>query len=353
MVRIRFAFGVIPSRMPARSRLKRLWAICIGAAALLAGVHARADTSEPITPIPPLVPPASARDAARLKLGEALFNSKLLSGNQRISCASCHDLVHLGGSDGRPVSIGETGRPGVRRTPSVFNVGFNFVQFWDGHAATLEDQIGFVIKDKNGLASDWPTVIKRLQAEPTLLALFDSVYRAPPSAANVTDSLVAYERTLTTPDARFDRYLRGDKTAITAQELAGYRLFKQYGCAACHQGMNVGGNMYQPLGVIGPAGEYFRAHGEIPKQDYGRFNITHVDADQFVFKVPSLRNVALRAPYFNDGSVATLDEAIRLMAMYQLGRTLSTHDVELIAKFLGTLTGAFQGKPLARAEGAP
>lgn len=339
--------------MRLRAIVRRMVTTVIGVASLVFGLHAKSDTTEPITPIPPIVPSASARDAGRVKLGEALFNSKLLSGNERLSCASCHDILRLGGSDGRPISIGITGAPGRRRTPSIFNVGLNFVQFWDGHAATLEEQIGFVVKDKNGLAADWPTVIKRLQAEPTLLALFESVYHAPPNPANVSDSLASYERTLTTPDAPFDRYLRGDRSAITSDELAGYQLFKQYGCVSCHQGMNVGGNMYQPLGVIGPPGSYFQTHGGITSQDYGRFNITHADADKFVFKVPSLRNVALRAPYFNDGSVATLNDAIRLMAVYQLGRTLSSHDVELIAKFLGTLTGTYQGKPLTRVQRNP
>lgn len=353
MVHVRFTSRARPCGPALHAVRKTVTAIGIGVASMLIHVHARADATEPITPLPPVAHPASASEAAKVTLGEALFNSRLLSGHEQLSCASCHNLTQLGGSDGQPISIGENGKRGTRRTPSIFNVGFNFVQFWDGHAATLEDQIGFVLKNKDGLASDWPTVLQRVSADPALLALFNNAYHAAPSQANVTDSLAAYERSLTTPDSRFDRYLRGDKTAITAQELAGYRLFKQYGCAACHQGMNVGGNMFQPLGVIGPAGEYFRAKGEIPRQDYGRYLVTKVDADKFVFKVPSLRNVALRPPYFNDGSVPTLDEAIRVMARYQLGRTLSEHDVELIAKFLGTLTGTYQGKPLKTAQGAP
>ena len=300
--------------------------------------------AEPISPI--VAQPVASADIPIVDLGEKLFHSRLLSGDMDRSCASCHDLKHLGGSDGRPKSIGTPGHPGKRRTPSIFNVSNNFVQLWDGRAATLEDQIQLVIHDKSVMNSDWKTVLARLNTDPTLRPLFESAYGTEANAENVKDSIAAYERTLTTPGSRFDRYLEGDDTAITLDELRGYTLFKQYGCASCHQGMNVGGNMFQPLGVIGEPGAYFRETVGTSALDQGRFAITGDAADKFVFRVPSLRNVALRPPYFNDGSVPTLDLAVQLMGRYQLGRSLDDNDVKLIVKFLGTLTGSYRGEPL-------
>ncbi|CAM3853907.1 cytochrome-c peroxidase [Bordetella tumulicola] len=307
--------------------------------------------AEPISPI--VAQPVAPADIPIVDLGEKLFHSRLLSGDMSQSCASCHDLKHLGGSDGRPKSIGTPGHPGKRRTPSIFNVSNNFVQLWDGRAATLEDQIQLVIHDKSVMNSDWKTVLARLNTDPTLRPLFESAYGTEANAENVKDSIAAYERTLTTPDSRFDRYLQGDDTAITLDELRGYTLFKQYGCASCHQGVNVGGNMFQPLGVIGEPGAYFREIAGTSAPDQGRFAITGDIADKFVFRVPSLRNVALRPPYFNDGSVPTLDLAVQLMGRYQLGRSLDDNDVKLIVKFLGTLTGSYRGEPLDKGGRQP
>lgn len=321
-------------------------AFMAGLAVLTLWMGPVADAAEPITPIV-----ADTKvDAKVVALGERLFNSRLLSGNQAMSCASCHDLMRLGGADGHPISIGPHGKPGIRNTPSIFNVGLNFAQFWDGHADTLQDQFGRVLKDPNGMASDWSTTLSRLEADPEMHGLFRAVFGGPPTRDNVVSSITEYERSLTTPDARFDRYLRGETAALDADEIRGYALFKDFGCAACHQGANVGGNMFQPLGIIGHAGDYFRDRGNVTPQDLGRYNVTHDDADKFVFKVPSLRNVALTAPYFNDGSVATLPEAVRLMGHYQLGRNLSERDIILIVKFLNTLTGVYRGQPLARAS---
>ncbi|GAB3093896.1 hypothetical protein GCM10027287_41870 [Bordetella muralis] len=311
---------------------------------MIASACAASQLSEPISPI--VAEPISPADMPIVELGEKLFNSTLLSGNMDQSCASCHDMKHLGGSDGRPKSIGTPGHPGRRRTPSIFNVSNNFVQLWDGRAATLEDQIESAIYDKSVMNSDWKTVLERLNTDPALRALFDSAYGAEANAENVKDSIAAYERTLTTPGSRFDRYLEGDDTAITLDELRGYQLFKQYGCASCHQGVNVGGNMFQPLGIIGEPGAYFRENPGATSLDQGRFEVTGDVADKFVFRVPSLRNVALRPPYFNDGSVPTLDLAVQLMGRYQLGRSLDDNDVKLIVKFLGTLTGSHRGVPL-------
>jgi cytochrome c peroxidase len=154
---------------------------------------------------------------------------------------------------------------------------------------------------------------------------------------------VEFERSLITPNSRFDRYLLGDESAITAEEKAGYALFKSYGCVACHQGRNVGGNMFQIFGVMD---DYFANRGHITDADYGRFNVTGREEDRFHFRVPSLRNVALTAPYFHDGTAESLDQAVMVMARYQLGVTMPAEDVGLIVKFLGTLTGEYKGQPL-------
>jgi cytochrome c peroxidase len=160
---------------------------------------------------------------------------------------------------------------------------------------------------------------------------------------NIQDALAVFQRSLITPNGRFDKYLRGDKTAITADELKGYQLFKSYGCVACHQGVNAGGNMFQLFGVMG---DYFAKRGNITEADYGRFNATKNPADKHMFKVPSLRNVALTAPYFHDGSAKTLSDAVDVMFRYQLGRPAPQADKDYIVKFLHTLTGEYKGKSL-------
>lgn len=160
---------------------------------------------------------------------------------------------------------------------------------------------------------------------------------------NVKDAIAEFERSLSTPNSRFDRWLRGDDNAITAEELEGYRKFKSYGCVSCHQGVNIGGNMFETLGAVR---EYFAERGNVSKADLGRFNVTGKEEDRHVFKVPSLRNVALTSPYFHDGSAKTLDEAVRVMARYQLGRPLPDADAALLVKFLQTLTGEYNGRRL-------
>jgi cytochrome c peroxidase len=160
---------------------------------------------------------------------------------------------------------------------------------------------------------------------------------------NVLDALAAYQRSLTTPRARFDRYLAGERTSITADEERGYRLFKSYGCSACHQGVNVGGNLFQKFGIFS---DPFTGRGAITQANLGRFAITGMESDRHVFRVPSLRNVAVTAPYFHDGRAATLEEAVEIMALNQLGREIAESDIDLIVKFLGTLTGEYRGRSL-------
>ncbi len=235
------------------------------------------------------------------------------------------------------------GTPGLINSPSVLNSGYNFSLFWDGRAPTLEAQIEEPIRSQTEMGSSWPEVVGKLNASPEYRQSFRQIYRDEIKAKYVKDSISAFERSLSTPNSRFDRYLRGQRNALTNEELEGYRLFKAFGCVSCHQGMNIGGNMYQKLGVMAP---YFTHRGHITRADQGRFNVTGDPNDLYMFKVPSLRNVALTAPYFHDGTASTLPQAVEVMAKYQLGRHLSDAEVVHIVKFLETLTGELNGKPL-------
>ncbi len=259
-----------------------------------------------------------------------------------MSCASCHDLK-LGGADGKPVAKGMGGKLGGINTPTVFNSGFNFVQFWDGRAESLNSQMAGPINNPAELGASWKSVIERLSSDAGYQIRFDKLYGSGITKIAIQDAIATYERSLITPNARFDRYLNGSVNAITEEEKKGYTLFKSFGCSACHQGRNVGGNMFQKFGVMR---DYFAQRGNITKVDYGRFNVTGREEDRHVFKVPSLRNVELTAPYFHDASVDSLDAAVEIMAFYQLGRRISDRDRKRLVAFLKTLTGEYQGKPL-------
>ncbi|MBB3119511.1 cytochrome-c peroxidase [Pseudoduganella violacea] len=307
---------------------------CLGL--LLAGQGAAEVAEEPIKPLP-----ASLRqDPARVALGARLFHEVRLSGNQRVSCASCHDLAK-GGADGRRQSLGWRGQTTALNAPTVLNAALNFKQFWDGRAATLEEQIDQVVQNPVEMGGSWPDIVRLLARDDSYRRAFDAAYKDGVTRANIQNALASYERTLITPDSRFDRYLRGDGKAITANEKAGYLRFKQYGCVACHQGANVGGNMFQKFGVM----EDLLPRSARTGAAQGRFLRTGREEDRQVFKVPSLRNVAQTAPYLHDGSAATLEEAIDIMFRYQLGRVGSAEDKRLIAQFLGSLSAAPRGQP--------
>jgi cytochrome c peroxidase len=311
------------------------------AAAWLASLLLAAGTAfagEPILPIPLDV----KLDAKKVALGDKLFHDKRLSADNSIACASCHGLDR-GGVDGQPVSVGIKGAKGPINAPTVFNSGFNFRQFWDGRANSLEAQAAGPVHNPKEMGSNWTEVLAKLGNDDAVVAAFKESYADGLQAKNIQDAIATFERSLTTPNARFDKYLRGDQKALSADELQGYRLFKQYGCIACHQGTNVGGNMFQQFGVMG---DYFTQRGNPTEADLGRFNVTRNPADKHFFKVPSLRNIALTAPYFHDGSARTLNDAVDVMFKYQLGRSAPAQDKESIIKFLRTLTGEFRGKPL-------
>ncbi|VVM58107.1 Cytochrome c551 peroxidase [Pseudomonas fluorescens] len=288
------------------------------------------------------LPPVPALDAAKVELGRQLFNEPRLSVNNTLSCASCHHL-EAGGADNRPFSVGFDGKPVEINTPSVFNASLNFKQFWNGRVDTLEAQVEQVVISPVEMGSDWKTVVQNLAALPVYQSAFKQAYPDGVTAANVQNALATYERTLLTPNSRFDQYLLGNTEILTIQEKYGYQRFKDYGCIACHQGVNIGGNMFQKFGVMG---DYFKARGNPVESDLGRYLLTKDEEDRHVFKVPSLRNVAVTAPYFHDASAKTLAEAVDVMFKYQLGRNPSQDDKDLIIQFLKTLTGEWAGKPL-------
>ncbi|MCT8961643.1 cytochrome-c peroxidase [Pseudomonas veronii] len=310
-------------------------AVALGVGAALPAAAAPLD--EPLKPLPPV----PLLDVATVELGRQLFNEKRLSVNDSLSCASCHQLA-TGGGDDKPFSLGFDGKPVKLNTPTVFNASLNFKQFWDGRVDTLEAQIEQVVISPVEMGSDWKTVVDNLTAMPQYQAAFSQVYPDGVTAANVQNALATYERTLLTPNSRFDQYLLGNTDILTIEEKYGYQRFKEYGCIACHQGMNIGGNMFQKFGVMD---DYFK--GRTPAEtDLGRYLVTHDEEDRNVFKVPSLRNVAVTAPYFHNASAKTLEEAVDVMFRFQLGRVPSAEDKDQIIKFLKTLTGQWAGKPL-------
>jgi len=288
---------------------------------------------EPILPIP-LKHDVSPKKAA---LGKRLFHETLLSGDNSLSCASCHDIAQAG-ADGNASSTGIDGQKGEMNAPTVLNSRFNFAQFWDGRATDLSEQAKGPVTNPIEMGATWQNVIAKLRTQTDYVGAFEEIYPEGITEDTIADAIQTYEYTLVTANSPFDQYLRGDDNAISEQEKHGYKLFKEYGCIACHQGVNVGGNMFQRMGAFRP---YFNGENTAQPKDLGRYNVTKDTRDLYVFKVPSLRMVTHTAPYFHDGSVATLAEAIDIMARYQLGYTISKSDNQDIQAFLGSLSGHF------------
>ncbi len=287
--------------------------------------------SEPLRPLPEHLP----IDGRKARLGGKLFFDKQLSADRTVSCSSCHPFDH-GGADYTPHSTGTGGKVGGINAPSIFNLAFNFRYNWSGAAETLNEHLELPMKNPAVMGTDLAQIVERLKASPEYPRHFAELFPEGLTSTTVKEVLVEYERSLITPNSRFDLWLRGDRAALSLQEVEGYRLFKSFGCTSCHQGVNVGGNLFQKFGVMG---DYFADRGNVTKPDWGRFNITNDEKDRFVFRVPSLRNVGKTAPYFHDGSAPTLPDAVRVMARYQLGRTLAEEDVAKIVAFLFTLNG--------------
>ena len=290
---------------------------------------------EPIRPIAETL----EYDAAKAALGRKLYHDTRLSVDNTVSCASCHGLS-TAGVDNKQFSEGVGGQFGGVNAPTVYNAVYNFVQFWDGRAATLALQAaGPPLNPVEMGYESFDQIVAKLSKDKAFTREFKKVYPDGWSEANITDAIAQFERTLITPNSRFDKYLKGDSNAISAEELEGYNLFKKYNCATCHVGANLGGLSYE---LMGQYADYFAARGtELTIEDNGRFKQTAVERDRHRFKVPGLRNVALTAPYFHDGTEPELKEAVCKMGTYQVGIELSDADEDKIVAFLNTLTGEF------------
>lgn len=281
---------------------------------------------EPISPIPGKtdLPPE------KVALGEKLFNDKRLDSNQNIACGDCHNLS-LGGTDQLAFSVNGAGKPTRFNTPSIFNVELNTQYYWSGKFETLEDQLTDALVEIN---TTWPQLIRTISEIPEYIDGFKTVYPDGITKTNIQDALISFERSLATPNSPFDLYLKGDVTALSAGELQGYRLFKSYGCITCHQGVNIGGNFVLQLDKLGAP--------------FGNLNSTRnrLQGKLRKIRVPSLRNVALTAPYFHDGSATTLHQAVSRMVDEYLGVGVDEQQVSLIVDFLKTLTGKYKGQSL-------
>ena len=274
---------------------------------------------EPIAPIPE-PPPIDPR---KVKLGERLFGDPRLSHDNSRSCSSCHDLSTNGASMKRQ-DVGPDGSSLPFNTPTIFNATLNFRLGWEGKLRTIQSDVKAALENPQVMGASISEAVARLAADPDLRKEFIATYGSGPDAANMVDAIASFGRTLVTPDSKFDRWLTGDAAALSTEELDGYRLFKSLGCVSCHQGVNVGGNLFERHGIFHPLAS--------PKPE--------------ILRVPSLRNVATTPPYFHDGSAQTLDEAVRKMGLAQLNSTLTDQQVNAIVAYLQTLTGKYRGAPV-------
>ncbi|HYQ38376.1 MAG TPA: cytochrome-c peroxidase [Pseudomonas sp.] len=294
---------------------------------LTANTWAAAPTNEPIQPIPP----AEATDPAKVELGKQLFFDPRLSKSGFISCNSCHNLS-MGGSDNLPTSIGHNWQRGPINAPTVLNSKMNIAQFWDGRAEDLKAQAGGPIANPKEMGFSHEEAVAVVDSIPQYRAALLKAYKTDKvNIEAITDAIAEFEKTLVTPNSRFDKWLAGDQQALNPTEQDGYKLFKEVGCVACHNGPAVGGNSFQKMGQVAPY------KTDNPAQ--GVAGLTGKDADRFKFKVPTLRNVELTYPYFHDGAYWKLEEAVDVMARLQLGRQLSGEENAKIVAFLKTLTG--------------
>ena len=278
-------------------------------------------SQEPITPIPA----ARGLDPQRLLLGKQLFGDRRLSHNNTHSCSSCHDI----GTNGASANVHDT-RESQRialNTPTVFNSSLNFRLNWEGNFRFLEEGIEQSLRNPAIMASSGDEVIRKLRADSEMVGQFRDAYGREPDVTAMLDAIATFERSLVTPDSRFDRWLMGEANAITQEELFGYQVFKSLGCVTCHQGVNVGGNLFQRHGIFHPIGS----------------------PEPVLLRVPSLRNVATTAPYFHDGSAATLPEAVKTMGIAQLDRVLTDQQITAIVAFLNTLTGTYRDQAVSSA----
>ena len=325
-----------------RSLLLALAGLALVGVAAAAWMLTRSDSEAPVevdeellrsfAPLPKAVTtPDNLLTADKVTLGRMLFYETRISRNHDISCNSCHDLARHG-VDGQRFSVGHAGERSTRNSPTVYNAAGHFAQFWDGRSANVEAQATEPILNQSEMAMAAEQAVATLASIPQYVELFRRAFPDSPepvSMANIGRALGAFERQLMTP-SRWDRFLAGEQDALSNQEKKGFNVFVYTGCVTCHFGPYVGGTMFQRLGLI-------KAWPD--SRDRGRFEVTKNDADWMVFKVPGLRNVTRTGPYFHDGSIASLPEAVRRMALHQLGKSLEDSDVDAIVAWLGALEG--------------
>lgn len=288
-------------------------------------------------------PQANPTTPEKVQLGKALFHDPRLSQSGTLSCSSCHNL-NAYGVDGLPTSIGHERKAGERNAPTVFNASLHFSQFWDGRAEDLEAQAKAPILNPSEMGMVSETVaVERIKRIPEYKQAFENSFAEGQNSVsyqNIARAIAAFERTLLTP-APFDRYLQGDRNALSDAAREGLKTYIHYGCTACHNGVGVGGALYQKFGVVNP----------YPHQkDTGRFRVTQNPEDKYVFKVPSLRNVERTAPYFHDGKIESLEKAVITMAKTQLGKDMPSEDAQKIIAFLSSLTGTLPPEALTPPE---
>jgi cytochrome c peroxidase len=295
---------------------------------------------EPFAPIPL----KTVLNEDKIALGRRLFHDTRLSGDNTISCASCHAL-DKGGTDRAQFATGIRGQKGHINSPTVYNAVYNVKQFWDGRATDLVAQAHGPVHNPAEMGSSWAQVLPKLKQDPGYVASFQRLYPEGGMTGDaIADAIATFEKSLVTPNARFDQYLRGNSQALTAQERQGYQLFKQH-CASCHAGRNFGGLSFERMGK---KCDYFAARTNLAlhEADNGVFNVSKQPRDKHRFKVPTLRNVEKTGPYFHDGTVSELRQAVALMGRYQVGREFSAQELDAMTAFLETLTGEYDGKPL-------
>ncbi len=297
---------------------------------------AKAHALGPLQPLPEKL----SLNAAKVALGQQLFVDKRLSGDGSVSCETCHGL-DKGGTDRLRVSKGIRGQMGPINSPTVYNSAYQIAQFWDGRAATLEEQAAGPVENPLEMGAKWKNVVERLRKDEALLAAMKKVYPDGITAKNVQNAIAEFERSLVTP-SRLDRYLRGDAKALSAKERAGLEAFVKRGCAMCHVGKGLGGQSYEKMGLY----ESYFSGRKITDADLGRYNVTKRARDRHRFKVPILRNVAITPPYFHDGSTSDLAKAVSIMASHQVHGGVPAGDREAIVVFLKSLTGMYRGKLL-------
>jgi cytochrome c peroxidase len=281
-------------------------------------------------------------DLNKVAMGEKVFHDKRLSKDDTIACASCHGL-DKGGVDRKKFSDGVGGKLGGINSPTVFNATFQFMQFWDGRAVTLEDQADGPVNNPIEMASNWPEAIGKLQQDADFIRDFTALYPAGPTKETLIDSIATFERSLVTNNSKFDKFLMGDKSALNDQEKKGYDLFLDLACATCHVGKLLGGQSFERMGV---KADYFKERGNPTPADDGRFSVTKEESDRGKLKTPTLRNIALTGPYLHDSTKDNLKDAIKVMLKYQVSKSASEADIVAIEQFLKALTGEYKGQLL-------